>query len=334
MRVIALRNLLLLQVPSKHYEMPSVDGEVNLSRVIVVGAGPVGLLTSIRLAKEGIPVTLLEAQAVIEVSPRAAGYFPPVIAELDRAGVLQDCLKIGSKLLMEFRWRSLDGDILSAMSYDDLTDDDRKYRYALMLGQHLLAEVILHHLKGYKNAEILFNHAVTGVSQSAEEVVVTSISAVTSETKTFRGQYLCGCDGGKSTVRKLTGTSFNGFTWPVQLMSTNVVGYPFEEYNKTAATDYVVDPHCWGHIARISERENMWRVNFGVKHELSDIDMEDTIHEAYTRLFPRPKSMGTLQKNEYTVTLMSPYLIHQRRCGSFRTGRILLAGDAAHLTNP
>ena len=117
-------------------------------------------------------------------------------------------------------------------------------------------------------------------------------------------------------------------------MSTNVVGYPFEEYNKTSATDYVVDPRHWGHIARISKRENMWRVNFGVKHDLSDEEMEETIHEACKKLFPRPKSMGPLQKNEYKVTLMSPYRIHQRRCGSFRTGRILLAGDAAHLNNP
>ena len=82
-------------------------------------------------------------------------------------------------------------------------------------------------------------------------------------------------------------------------MSTNVVGYPFEKYNESAVTDYVVDPHYWGHIARISKRENMWRVNFGVKHDLSDVDMEEMIHEAYTRLFPRPKSMGPLQKNEY-----------------------------------
>ena len=51
--------------------MPSIDGEVNLSRVIVVGAGPDGLLTSIRLAREGIPVALLEAQNSIEISPRA-----------------------------------------------------------------------------------------------------------------------------------------------------------------------------------------------------------------------------------------------------------------------
>ena len=159
--------------------MPSIDGEVNKSRVVVAGAGPVGLLTSVRLAREGIPVTLLEAPAAIEVSPRAAGYFPPVIAELDRAGVLEDCLKIGSKL-MEFRWRSLDGEIYSAMSYDDLTDDDTKYRYALMLGQHLLAEVILRQLEKFENAETLFNHAVTGVSQTAEEVVVTAVNALTS----------------------------------------------------------------------------------------------------------------------------------------------------------
>ena len=89
-------------------------------------------------------------------------------------------------------------------------------------------------------------------------------------------------------------------------MSTNVVGYPFEEYNKTSATDYVVDPRHWGHIARISKRENMWRVNFGVKHDLSDEEMEETIHEACKKLFPRPKSMGPLQKNEYKVTLTSP----------------------------
>ena len=312
--------------------MPVADADPKLSGVIVVGAGPVGLLTSIRLAKEGIPVTLLEASHSIENSPRALAYFPPVNAELDRAGVLEDCLEIGSKT-MEFRWRNLDGEVFSTMSYNDLKEEDTNYRYALVLGQHQLAEVILKHLKRYKNVEILFNHAVTGVSQSDEEVVVTAVDALSSKAKLFKGRYACGCDGGKSSVRKLIGTSFNGFTWPVQLISTNVIGYPFEEYG-TAATDYVIDPQFWGHVGRISKRENMWRVTFGAKQDISEDEMEETVHEAYARLFPRPKSMGPLQKNEYKITLMSPYRIHQRRCGSFRTGRVLLAGDAAHLNNP
>lgn len=64
--------------------------------VIVVGAGPVGLLTTLRLAQAGIQVTCVEALEAIDASPRAMAYNPVAVKELDRAGVLQDCRRIGS----------------------------------------------------------------------------------------------------------------------------------------------------------------------------------------------------------------------------------------------
>ena len=146
----------------------------------------------------------------------------------------------------------------------------------------------------------MFNHAVTGLTQYDEGVVVTATDALTSRTTQFSGQYLCGCDGGHSAVRKLSGTSFDGFTWPVQLISTNVVGYLFEEY-ESDSTDYIIDKSSFAYLGTISKRLNMWRVTFGVKQGLSEDEIEEAVHEAYKKLFPRPKLMGPLQRSEYKL---------------------------------
>lgn len=65
--------------------------------VIVVGAGPVGLLASLRLAQAGMAVTVLEALPAVEESPRAMAYQPVAVKELDRAGVLEDVRKVGGR---------------------------------------------------------------------------------------------------------------------------------------------------------------------------------------------------------------------------------------------
>jgi 2-polyprenyl-6-methoxyphenol hydroxylase-like FAD-dependent oxidoreductase len=63
--------------------------------VVVVGAGPVGLLTTLRLAQAGIKVKCVEALAAVDHSPRAMAYQPVATKELDRAGVLEDIRKRG-----------------------------------------------------------------------------------------------------------------------------------------------------------------------------------------------------------------------------------------------
>lgn len=184
-----------------------------------VGAGPVGLLTALRLAKAGIRTTVLEALPEIENSPRAAVYHPVAVEELDRAGVLEDCRKIGTSST-KIAWRKLNGEVIVEM---ERRPTEQEPYENLILGQHELADVIFRHLDKCKNSEILFRHRVVGVEQDKKSVMVNVETP--NGLKQLSTAYLVGADGGRSTVRQLAGVDFEGFTWPQQIVATNVV-YP------------------------------------------------------------------------------------------------------------
>jgi 2-polyprenyl-6-methoxyphenol hydroxylase-like FAD-dependent oxidoreductase len=186
----------------------------------------------LRLAKAGIRTTVLEKLAEIENSPRAAVYHPVAVQELDRAGVLQDCRKVGSSST-KIAFRKLNGDVIAAM--ERFPTKEEPYEN-LILGQHELAEVIFQHLKDCVDASILFQHEVTAIEQNDEGAVV-HVRTPEGE-KELKASYVVGADGGRSKVRELVGVSFDGFTWPQQIVATNVI-YPFDKHGYTTGNQIV-----------------------------------------------------------------------------------------------
>lgn len=193
--------------------------------VIVIGAGPVGLLTALRLAQGGVPVTLLEANLQIESSPRAMAYQPPAVKELDKAGILEDVRKVGGRGDKVCWRRTSTGEVIAELERN--TTPEHPYEN-LVIGQHELAEVILRHFKHFNNTQVCWNHRVIAITQADDKVSVT-VEAPGDEKKVFHSRYVVGADGGKSSVRRLCNIPFEGFTWPQQLVSTNVY-FPFDQY--------------------------------------------------------------------------------------------------------
>lgn len=193
--------------------------------VIVVGAGPVGLLTALRIAQAGIPVTVLEALDKIIDSPRAMAYQPVAVKEIDRAGILEDVRKIGGRSTKVCWRRTSDNKVIADI--ERLPNKDHPYEN-LIIGQHELAAVILEHLQRFEKSKVLFEHKVTTIDQAADSVSVTTESP-DGKKNTYTASYLIGADGGRSSVRAICDIEFDGFTWPQQLVSTNVY-YPFKDY--------------------------------------------------------------------------------------------------------
>ncbi|KAL2221986.1 hypothetical protein M432DRAFT_204102 [Thermoascus aurantiacus ATCC 26904] len=290
--------------------------------VIVVGAGPVGLLVGLRLAKAGIRTTILEALPAIEDSPRAAVYHPVAVQELDRAGVLHDCRKIGMSST-KLTWRKISGEAI--FEIDRAVSAEEPYEN-LILGQHELAGVILDHFRRCgEGAEILFRHRVVGIEQGEGSDVVTATVDTPQGVKEFTASYLFGADGGRSSVRQICNVSFDGFTWPQQIVATNVV-YPFDEYGYSTGNNICHKDH-YAVIAKIS-RSGLWQGSYGELGGLSTEEVRERLPMKYDVLFPGPRPL------EYDLKTFSPYRIHQRCASTFRIGRVLLAGDAAHLCNP
>jgi 2-polyprenyl-6-methoxyphenol hydroxylase-like FAD-dependent oxidoreductase len=285
--------------------------------VIVAGAGPVGLLTALKLARAGVRVTVVEALPHIGQWPRALVYHPPTVAALDQLGLLEDMKAVGVTK-KDYQWRAVDGDILCKLDMSSI-EDKTPYAYNLHLGQHQLAAIVMAHLLREPGVEILWNHTVSAVAQTADEVQVT---AQTPEgPKTLRAAWLVGADGASSGVRKAIGEVFRGLTWPERFVVTNVYT-DYEAYGYAKAT-FIVDPVHFAVLCQINN-QGLWRVAFAEDSKLPEETLNDRLPERMARLIPGP----------YELDEMSPFRVHQRVADRFRVGRVLLAGDAAHANSP
>jgi 2-polyprenyl-6-methoxyphenol hydroxylase-like FAD-dependent oxidoreductase len=219
--------------------------------VLVVGAGPVGLIIALNLARQGIRITVLEAGDDIIQSPRAMAYGPAGVYELERAGIAQECRELGmneSDYNYIVRWITIDNKPICSLE-SSLVPNARP---PVVCGQHLVAKVIIGHISKCKEASILFGHKVVGIEQ--DEKSVTAIVETKEGIKKITAQYLVGADGARSTVRKQIGCTFDGFTYDKMIVATNVY-YPFIE-NGFHRGQFIVHPEHFALVSLLQESLN------------------------------------------------------------------------------
>jgi len=285
--------------------------------VIVVGAGPVGMLTALALAQTGVKVTVLEQEPDIVNSPRAAVYFPSTLVILEELGLLDELNEIG------FQNRTF-GTHIPEFGYTSVVVtrpiEGIDYDYQLHAGQHDVARVAMEHAKKL-GVDVLFNHRLTGFEDRADGVTATVLGP--DGEKTFAAKWLVGADGARSTVRSLAGIEFEGHTWPERFVATNVK-FDFAKLGYQQA-NFVCDPVNMAVIAQL-DREGLWRCTYMEDSALPVESYEERIHQRYEWYMRGSK--------DYQIVSSSPYMLHQRAAETLRKGHVLLAGDAAHATNP
>lgn len=291
---------------------------ITMTQVLIVGAGPVGLMTALGLARENIDVCLIEAEDRIVYTPRAISYAWPIFAPLEAFGVLDDMMAAGHTVDAR-TWRVFKTGETIVYNHDAVRDiTDRPY--SLTLGQDRLAEVILKHLQRYPNVAIHWGTRFTGLTQSDREVTV--LADRQGETVEFKADWVVAGDGGRSVVRKSVGIPLDGFTWPQRFVATNI-RFDFEKHGWNSG--YLIDPVYGAVIYRIDEK-NLWRFTFAENASLPIEGVLPRIMSFANAVLPGDK--------KFDLVLHSAYNMHQRSARSYRAGRVLLAGDAAHLTNP
>jgi 3-(3-hydroxy-phenyl)propionate hydroxylase len=293
-------------------------------RVIIAGAGPVGLLLALALGRQEVPVTVLEAEPGLTHDLRAGSFHPPSLEMMAPYGVTDDMHAIGIPVR---RWQLRDRVEGVIVEWDlDLLRDDTPYPYRLHLEQHRLTPILLERLRPVANVEVRFNAQVVDIGQDAERAW--AIADTPGGTERFEGQWLVACDGGRSAVRKALGIEMEGFTWPERfvVVSTN---YDLARHGFTPNA-YVADPEQWAAVFKMPDEHGtgLWRVAFPVPpDEADEVTLAAAEVERRMQYFvPRPDS--------YDVRYKGIYRVHQRVAREFRRGRVLLAGDAAHLNNP
>lgn len=189
-----------------------------LLQVIIVGAGPSGLILGLLLAKQGIEVELLDAGADLNKQPRAAHYATPAAYELARAGVLDYVRAVGIQC-KSFAWRKMDTTFIAGMKHDVLPAD---YPYSMVvLPLDRLGEILYEHLQRQPTATVKWSHRVVRVGKDKEKAWVDMETS--SGTTRSEADYVIGCDGASSTVRReLFGPEYPGETLDAQIIATNV----------------------------------------------------------------------------------------------------------------
>lgn len=294
----------------------------TLDGVVVVGGGPVGLLTALKLGKAGIRVVVLEAESGVSPSPRAVAYMPPTAAALDRFGLLEDIRK-RAVWCPDFAYRHGNGELIAKMDWSVLAQDTQ-YPYMLLLGQNHVSNIIAQHLRALPNVEIRWNHKVEEIDQ--DDAYVTIQTSSPGGTSRLRARWVAATDGARSTVRQKVGLTFDGSTWTERLVATNVF-YDFSLHGYSRA-NFVHDPVDWAVVVQL-DKTGLWRVCYGEDASLSDAEVRQRIPERFKRLLP-----GAPTPDQYRIDHLNPYRVHQRCAAEFRRGRVILAGDAAHATNP
>ena len=293
-------------------------------KVIVAGAGPVGLLTALALAERDVSVLVLEAEPALTLDLRAGTFHPPSLELMAPYGITDEMHRTAIKVP---RWQIRDRRQGVIVEWDvgeiaDLTP----YPYRLHLEQHRLTPIILSKLKAYPHAEVRFSHKVIDVTQTEDEVMVNAETP--GGTEIFQSEWLVGADGGRSTVRRCIDVGFDGFTWDERfIVASTTYDYAPHGYTMNA---YIADPEEWATIFKMPDEgpPGIWRVIFPVP---PDEEPAVTLSEA---MVERRLQSFLSRRERYQIKYKSIYSVHQRVAKDFRAGRVLLAGDAAHLNNP
>jgi 3-(3-hydroxy-phenyl)propionate hydroxylase len=295
-------------------------------RILIAGGGPVGCVTALALAQRGFPVTVFEAEAEINTAPRAATTHPATLELLAELGLVEDVIRLGLTA-RKFQFRDRPSGALVAEFDHEILHQDTRFPFVVQCEQHKLARLALDRLRVLPGAEAHFSARVAQVKAAADHV---EVQVETPDgRKRHRGAFLVGADGGRSTVRKSVGIPFEGYTFPERFIVLTT-RFDFEAERGYCYRNYFSDPDEWANLFKVAgdDGKGQWRVVFPTRNEETDEEaLSDAgVQRRLQRFFPRPAPYEIVHRNLYKA--------HQRVATTFRKGRVLLVGDAAHVNNP
>src|SRR3954449_3963615 len=179
-------------------------------RVVIVGAGPVGLTAALALARRGVPNLVLAAEPELVMELRGSTFHPPTLDMLDEFGVVPSMISSGLKAPT---WQFRDRETGPVATFDlALLAADTNHPYRVQCEQWKLMRLLRDAYLKCPGAEIKWAHTVSAVLSSDDSVTV---AADTRDGQVnIRGRYVVGCDGARSAVRRSLAIEFEGFTYP------------------------------------------------------------------------------------------------------------------------
>jgi len=292
-------------------------------QILVVGAGPVGSVAALACARFGHSVTLLEAAARIDDSPRASTTQPPTLEILAELGLIEDYLAQGLVSRTFQFWDRPTRSLIAEFDFERLKDETA-FPYVVQTEQHKLANMAIGRLRGMRNADVQLGVSVSGITDHGSHV-----SVARSDGRRVEADYVVGCDGGRSTVRKCLGIDFEGYTWPERFLVVTTK-FDFQAALGCCTRTYMADPDEWVNFFKVAgdDLKGRWRAVFNTREDETD-------EQALSDSSVRKRLRGVFVPEGQTDYLhLNLYKVHQRVAAHFRRGRVFLCGDAAHVNNP
>jgi 3-(3-hydroxy-phenyl)propionate hydroxylase len=293
--------------------------------VLIAGGGPVGLFCAMLLGRAGVDVTLFESGPRFMDDPRAATTHPATLEVLGQAGLVEDMAAAGLVAPIFQFWDRPAKQLVAEFDHA-LLAGETPYPFVIQCEQFKTSRIILKRLESMPNVQVLMDHTLITMEQDATSV--TAQVKTPAGVKAFRGAYLIGADGGRSTVRKQAEIPFEGFTWPERFLVLTTP-FDFEKERGYCYRSYFADPDEWCNCFKVAADgpPGLWRTVFPANAEVSEESLlqDDVVHARLQRFFPKAEPYEIVHRNLYTT--------HQRVASTFRKGRVLLAGDSAHVNN-
>ncbi|HWK68966.1 MAG TPA: FAD-dependent monooxygenase [Rhizobiaceae bacterium] len=291
-------------------------------RVLIAGAGPVGLVAACALAEAGIPVTIVEVSRELPRDLRASTFHPPTLDMLERFDVSARLVEQG---LVCPQWQFRDrGEGIVATFDLGLLAQDTNHPYRLQCEQWKLTELLRARLEASDMVEIVYEAEAVSARQDDEGVTLT-VRRPDGSLDHLSGRYLIAADGARSAIRKALDIAFEGQTIPEIFLSMSTHFLFDEAIPDLAPIAYLTDPNEWAVLLRTPA---LWRVLLPTDPNQSEAEIKDpkTMEKRLQALCP--------QNGAYDIVHATAYRVHERVAANYVAGRIFLAGDAAHVNNP
>lgn len=278
--------------------------------VLIIGAGPVGLMLANLLGQQGVNVLLVEKSETLIDYPRAVGIDDEALRAMQTAGLVDEVLP---HTIPDQKIYMVNGDrqILS-----EVNPTTREFGWPRRNGfvQPLVDRVLLDGLKRFPNTAVRFSTEVVDLLEDGEGVVAT-----TERGEKLRARYVVAAEGGASRTRRQLGISFDGETRPsdgiVIDVANDPIGTPHAVFGGDPKRSYasIALPHG---IRR-------WEFTLFESEDPSLVESDDYIHALLAPHVPDPTKLEIIRRRVYRH--------HARVAGQFKVGSIFLAGDAAHV---
>lgn len=301
----------------------------NDDRVLIAGAGPVGMIAGYYLARHGVPVTAFDQLAETPPDHRASTVHPSTLDMLAALDMTDRLIAMGLiSPVFQFRDR-YDDRIIADFDYSAIADET-DHPFAVQVEQHKVINTARELAEALPDFTLLRPWTVTSVSQGADHVEVGATNP-SGETESHRGRFLIAADGGRSSIRKALDIDFPGFTWEERFtIATTDFDFGASDAGAFHYRNYVAHPVQWCALIKVAgdDMKGLWRVLLPAMGREPDavVTSEEWVQKKLAECLPFAPPYNVIHRNLYPV--------HQRVAEIFHKGRVVLAGDSAHVNNP